>query len=187
MNDVANSTNQIQFCLFASGWKISALATRSLFTFPMNSTLNFPPLTGTHDATRKANLPRAVHLEVRTGRDSRRLGWNGHWITIHFANWNKGSWLNQAIRSTVIPDWTGNKTKWPFGYQDKNTIELSKGIVINYDGEGWKRSCRGLNFFPANLLGSETIDKHLVGVSNQFSVERTCISRFSVWTVHKLK
>ena len=57
MSDVANSTNQIQFCLFASGGKISAPATRSLFTFPMNSTLNFPPLTGTHDATRKANLP----------------------------------------------------------------------------------------------------------------------------------
>ena len=57
MSDVANSTNQIQFCLFASGGEISAPATRSLFTFPMNSTLNFPPLTGTHDATRKANLP----------------------------------------------------------------------------------------------------------------------------------
>ena len=57
MSDVANSTKQIQFCLFASGGKISAPATRSLFTFPMNSTLNFPPLTGTHDATRKANLP----------------------------------------------------------------------------------------------------------------------------------
>ena len=28
----------------------------------MNPTLNFPPLTGTHDATRKANLPWAVHL-----------------------------------------------------------------------------------------------------------------------------
>ena len=56
-SDVANSTIQIQFCLFASGGKISAPATRSLFTFPMNSTLNFPPLTGTHDATRKANLP----------------------------------------------------------------------------------------------------------------------------------
>ena len=64
MSDVANSTNQIQFCLFASGGKISAPATRSLFTFPMNSTLNFPPLTGTHDATRKANLPWAVHLEL---------------------------------------------------------------------------------------------------------------------------
>ena len=62
MSDVANSTNQIQFCLFASGGKISAPATRSLFTFPMSSTLNFPPLTGTHDATRKANLPWAVHL-----------------------------------------------------------------------------------------------------------------------------
>ena len=62
MSDVANSTNQIQFCLFASGGKISAPAIRSLFTFPMNSTLNFPPLTGTHDATRKANLPWAVHL-----------------------------------------------------------------------------------------------------------------------------
>ena len=57
MSDVANSTNQIQFCLFASGGKISAPATRSLFKFPMSSTLNFPPLTGTHDATRKANLP----------------------------------------------------------------------------------------------------------------------------------
>ena len=57
MSDVANSTNQIQFCLFASGGKISAPATRSLFTFPMNSTLNFPLLTGTHDATRKPNLP----------------------------------------------------------------------------------------------------------------------------------
>ena len=33
-------------------------------------------------------------------------------------------------------------------------------------GRGWKRSCRGLKFFPANLLGSETIGKHLVGVSN---------------------
>ena len=64
MSDVANSTNQIQFCLFASCGKISAPATRSLFTFPMNSTLNFPPLTGTHDATRKANLPGAVYLEV---------------------------------------------------------------------------------------------------------------------------
>ena len=31
---------------------------------------------------------------------------------------------------------------------------------------GWKLSCRGLKFFPANLLGSETIHKHLVGVSN---------------------
>ena len=62
MSDVANSTNQIQFCLFASGGKISAPATRSLFTFPMNSTLNFPPLTGTHDATRKANLLGAVYL-----------------------------------------------------------------------------------------------------------------------------
>ena len=62
MTDVANSTNQIQFCLFASGGKISAPATRSLFTFPMNSTLNFPPLTSTHDATRKANLPWAVRL-----------------------------------------------------------------------------------------------------------------------------
>ena len=30
----------------------------------MDSTLNFPPLTGTHDATRKANLPSAVHLGV---------------------------------------------------------------------------------------------------------------------------
>ena len=40
-------------------------ATRSLFTFPTNSTLNFPPLTGTHDATRKANLPWAVHQVVR--------------------------------------------------------------------------------------------------------------------------
>ena len=54
MSDVPNS---IQFCLFASGGKISAPATRSLFTFPMNSTLNFPPLTGTHDTTRKTNLP----------------------------------------------------------------------------------------------------------------------------------
>ena len=62
MSDVANSTNQIQFCLFASGGKISAPATRSLFTFPMNSTLNFPTLTGTHDVTCKANLPWAVHL-----------------------------------------------------------------------------------------------------------------------------
>ena len=64
MNDVANSTNQIQFCLFASGGKISAPGTRSLFTFPVKSTLNFPPLTGTHDATCKANLPWAVHLVV---------------------------------------------------------------------------------------------------------------------------
>ena len=54
-----------EFYLFASGGKISAPATtRSLFTFPINSTLNFPSLTGTHDATRKANLPWAVHLEV---------------------------------------------------------------------------------------------------------------------------
>ena len=64
MSDVANSTNQIQFYLFASGGKISAPATRSLFTFPMNATLNFPPLTGTHDATRKANLPLVVHLDT---------------------------------------------------------------------------------------------------------------------------
>ena len=56
MSDAANSTNQIQFCLFTSGGKISALATRSLFTFLMNSTLNFPSLTGTHDATHKANF-----------------------------------------------------------------------------------------------------------------------------------
>ena len=41
-------------------------------------------------------------------------------------------------------------------------MELS--LIIT--GRGWKRSCWGLKFFPANLLGSETIDKHLVGVSN---------------------
>ena len=38
----------------------------------------------------------------------------------------------------------------------------------------------GLKFCPANLLGSETIDKHLVGVSSSFSVKRACINRFSV-------
>ena len=69
MSDVANSTNQIQFCLFASGGKISAPATRSLFTFPMDSTLNFPPLTGTHDATRKASLPGAVYLVIIVLKD----------------------------------------------------------------------------------------------------------------------
>ena len=31
---------------------------------PMNSTSNFPPLTGTHGAMRKANLPWAVHLAL---------------------------------------------------------------------------------------------------------------------------
>ena len=65
MSDVANSTNQIQFCLFASGGKISVLAAWSLFTSPMNPTLNFPPLTSTHDATRKANLPWTVHLVIQ--------------------------------------------------------------------------------------------------------------------------
>ena len=49
------------------------------------------------------------------------------------------------------------------GHNPKSPIrELS--LIIT--GKGWKRSCRGLKFFPANLLGSETTDKHLVGVSN---------------------
>ena len=43
---------------------------------------------------------------------------------------------------------------------------LYQGAVINYDIEGGTLSCGGLKFFPANLLGSEAIDKHLVGVSN---------------------
>ena len=46
-------------------------------------------------------------------------------------------------------------------------LKLFQGAVVNYDREGEaKLCCRGLKFFPANLLGSETIDKHLVGVSN---------------------
>ena len=39
----------------------------------MNSTLNFPPLTGTHNATRKANLPRAVHLDDMCSQARTRL------------------------------------------------------------------------------------------------------------------
>ena len=57
-----------------------------------------------------------------------------------------------------------------------------QGAVINCDREGGGSLVAGVwNFFQANLLGSETIDKHLVGVSNWFSVERTCMimSRFS--------
>ena len=39
-------------------------------------------------------------------------------------------------------------------------------LSLIMSGRGRKLSCRGLKFFPANFLGSETIDKHLVGVSN---------------------
>ena len=40
-------------------------------------------------------------------------------------------------------------------------FQTTKGAVINYDREGGKLSCRGLKFFPASLLGYETIDKYL--------------------------
>ena len=45
-------------------------------------------------------------------------------------------------------------------------ILLFRELSLIMTGRGWKRSCRVLKFFLADLLGSETIDKHLVGVSN---------------------
>ena len=39
-------------------------------------------------------------------------------------------------------------------------------LIMTGRGGGRKLSCRGLKFFQPNLLGPETIDKHLVGVSN---------------------
>ena len=59
-------------------------------------------------------------------------------------------------------------------------IIILRELPLIMTGRRWKFSRRGLKFFPAYLLGSETIDKHLVGVSNSFSVERACINRFSV-------
>ena len=51
------------------------------------------------------------------------------------------------------------------------TVELERVFTVRelsliMTGRGQKLNCRGLKFFPANLLGSETIDKHLDGVSN---------------------
>ena len=44
---------------------------------------------------------------------------------------------------------------------------MSRTDFENYDREGdWKLIWRGLNIFPVNLLGSETVDRYLVGVSN---------------------
>ena len=42
---------------------------------------------------------------------------------------------------------------------------------------GWKLICRGLKFFQVNSLGSETVNKHLVGVSNSRS------SKSSLYTI----
>ena len=131
MSDVANSTNQIQFCLFASGGKISAPATRSLFTFPMNPTLNFPPLTGTHDATRKANLPWAVRLvllprlaEVVDLKDSRMkaLSCRGRssdvegrgkieYVVYHIKAYQNSA-KNKSYTKKFIPTWYINRGQW---------------------------------------------------------------------------
>ena len=52
------------------------------------------------------------------------------------------------------------------GQQAIKKLRELRELSLTIMGRGWKRSCRGLKFFPANLLGSETIDGHLVGVSN---------------------
>ena len=45
-------------------------------------------------------------------------------------------------------------------------------LSLTMTGRGAELSCRGLKFFPANLLG-KTTDTHLVGVSNWFSAGKS--------------
>ena len=100
---------------------------------------------------------------------------------------------DRILRARIIPP---NNSDTSFSVDINSPSKSLKGVLLIFTkersatkfrelplimtGRGWKLSRRGLKIFPANLLGSETIDKHLVGVSNSFSVERACINRFSV-------